>query len=578
MNDSSNNTQAMQLPLSRLIMLMVGIGLAVVVLMARAVQLQVMDTEFLQNEGESRYLRDVPIPNVRGSILDRDGAPLAASTPVESAHADPGVLLRNSEYIPLLAGILEADVEVFERKLSQRSNRQFVWLRRRLLPEMADEIRELNAPGVSLRREYQRFYPTGAIAAHLIGYTNIDDVGLEGLELVYDDWLRGEPGLKRVLKDEHGRFVEDVELLKPERPGQSITLSIDRRLQYLAYRELQRAVEVHQATSASLVLLDVPTGEILAMVNQPAYNPNQISQRKGDAKLNRAMIDLFEPGSVMKPFTVAAALEVGIATPNTVIDVNPGGLTVAGHTITDTHYYGPLTLTRVITKSSNVGMSKLALQMEGSHIYNVLSRFGFGAVSGVAFPGESAGVLRDHERWHPLEQATLSYGHGLSVTTLQLAQAYAVLADGGRLREPTLIKGGGQPPSSMFDERIVKDIVAMLETVTGDEGTGKRAAIPMYRVAGKTGTAHKAGVGGYSDRYISSFVGLAPVSNPRLVCAVVVNDPQGGEYYGGLVAAPVFQAVMQDALRLLNVTPDAISNYRAESIESPPVILAGGAE
>ncbi len=554
-----------QTPVSRLVILMVGMGLAVIVLLARAAQLQIMDTEFLQNEGESRYLRDVPISTVRGPILDRDGAPLAASTPVESAHADPGILLQNNEYIPLLADILEADAELFQRKLSQRSNRQFVWLRRRLLPEMADAIRQLDAPGVSLRREYQRFYPTGGVAAHLLGYTNIDDVGQEGLELIYDDWLRGKPGLKRVVKDEHGRFVENVELLEAARPGQSITLTIDRRLQYLAFRELQRAVDVHQAVSGSLVLLDVPTGEILAMVNQPAYNPNQITQRKGDAKLNRAMIDLFEPGSVMKPFTVAAALEAGTVTPNTVVDIDPGGLTIAGHTITDTHYYGPLTLTGLITKSSNIGMSKLALEMDGSHMYDVLSRFGFGAVSGVAFPGESAGVLRNHQRWHPLEQATLSYGYGLSVTTLQLAQAYAVLAGRGRLRQPTLILGDTKPASSLLDEGIADQVVAMLETVTGPEGTGKRAAIPMYRVAGKTGTSHKAGVGGYSDRYVSSFVGFAPVSNPRLVCAVVINDPQGDDYYGGLVSAPVFQAVMRDALRLLNVPPDAIDQYLVQN-------------
>ncbi len=567
---SSGGEQAMHTPVSRLIILLTIMGLSVVMLLARAAQLQIMDTEFLQNEGESRYLRDVPISNVRGEILDREGAPLAASTPVESAHADPRILLQNSEYIPLLADILEVDPDVLQRKLSQRSERQFVWLRRRLLPEVAAGIEKLDAPGVSLRREYQRFYPTGGVTAHLLGYTDIDDVGQEGLELIYNDWLRGEPGLKRVIKDEHGRFVENVELLKPARPGQPITLTIDRRLQYLAFRELQQAVDIHQATSGSLVLLDVSTGEILAMVNQPAYNPNQISQRKGDAKLNRAMIDLFEPGSVMKPFTVAAALEAGTVTPNTVIDINPGGLTIAGHTITDTHYYGPLTLTRLITKSSNIGMSKLALEMPGSHIYDVLSRFGFGKVSGVAFPGESAGVLRNHQRWHPLEQATLSYGYGLSVTTLQLAQAYGVLAARGRLHQPTLILGSNNPTSSVMDEKIAALVVSMLETVTGEEGTGKRAAIPMYRVAGKTGTSHKAGVGGYSDRYVSSFVGFAPVSQPRLVCAVVINDPQGDDYYGGLVAAPVFQAVMRDAMRLLNVPPDALQQYLVQNQAAQP--------
>lgn len=562
---TNDNEYKVQVPVSRLVMLLVGMGLAVVVLLGRTAQLQIMDTEFLQNEGESRFLRDVPISNIRGAILDRDGAPLAVSTPVESAHADPRLLLQSSEYIPLLADVLGIDNAILERRLSQRSTRQFVWLRRQLLPEMAEAIRKLDAPGVSLRREYQRFYPAGSVTAHLLGYTSIDHVGQEGLELIYDDWLRGEPGLKRVIKDEHGRFVEDVELLKPARQGQNVTLTIDRRLQYLAFRELQRAMDIHQATSASLVLLDVPTGEVLAMVSQPAYNPNQVTQRKGDAKLNRAMIDLFEPGSVMKPFTVAAALEAGTVTPNTVIDINPGGLTVGGHTITDTHYYGPLTLTGLITKSSNIGMSKLALEMQGSHMYDVLSRFGFGKVSGVAFPGESAGVLRNHQRWHPLEQATLSYGYGLSVTTLQLAQAYSVLAGRGRLKQPSLILGSNNPASSLLDERIADQVVAMLETVTGPEGTGKRAAIPMYRVAGKTGTSHKAGVGGYSDRYISSFVGFAPVSNPRLVCAVVVNDPKGDDYYGGLVAAPVFQAVMQDALRLLNVPPDAIQQYLVDN-------------
>lgn len=530
--------------------------LAVVAVVARAVNLQVMETEFLQSRGEAHYLRAVDIPTVRGTIFDRTGEPLAVSTPVESVWAHPGELLQAADHIPMLAGLLESDADELERKLMQRAGREFVWLRRRINPDLADKIRALDVPGVFLQREYMRFYPGGEVMAQVLGFTNIDDIGQEGLELAYNESLRGRPGRKRVIKDRLGRVVQNVEMISEARPGQDLHLTIDRRLQYLAFRDLKTRVIEYGAESGTVVVLGAKTGEILAMANYPSYNPNSVTRAASDGLRNRAVTDVLEPGSVMKPFAVAAAMEAGIAQREMIIDTSPGVISVSSHRIRDTRDFGELTVEGVLTKSSNVGVVQLALAMDARHLWSVYSRFGFGVVAGTGFPGESAGVLRDHERWRKLEQATLAYGYGLSVTPLQLARAMAAIADGGRLREPTFIANAGNSPHSVLDPDLAWQLAVMLETVTGPEGTGSRARVEGYRVAGKTGTSRKAAAGSYGDRYIGSFVGFAPVSDPELVVAVIINDPDGETFYGGQVAAPLFSEVMAAGLRLFDVPPD----------------------
>jgi cell division protein FtsI (penicillin-binding protein 3) len=530
--------------------------LACFVLIARAINLQVMESEFLQSEGEARFLRQVEIPTVRGSILDRHGEPLAVSTPVDSIWAHPRTLLQEVAQIPMLAGLLDIEADELERRLTQRASREFVWLKRRVHPELADRVQALEIPGVHLEREYRRFYPTGEVTAQVLGFTNIDDFGQEGLELAYNSWLQGEPGAKRVIKDLFGRTVQEVELVNEMQPGRDLQLTLDRRLQYLAFRELKTAVLEFQARSGSVVIMDVQTGEVLAMVNFPSYNPNSSERGASDGLRNRAVTDVLEPGSVIKPFAMAAVLEAGIATPDLVVDTTPGTMEVAGHTIRDVRNYGELTVTGLLTKSSNVGIVDLVLSMDARHLWGVYSRFGFGAVTGTGFPGESAGVLRDYDRWRKLEQATLAYGYGLSVTPLQLTRATAAIADGGRLRQPSFIVGTDNPPLSVLDPILARDLADMMQTVTEEGGTGTRAAIPGYTVAGKTGTSRKAGAGGYNDRYVASFTGFVPASRPRLAATVVINDPGGEAYYGGQVAAPVFARVMDAGLRLFNVPPD----------------------
>jgi cell division protein FtsI (penicillin-binding protein 3) len=534
--------------------------LSSIALIARAVNLQVMETDFLQGQGEARFLREVTIPSTRGVISDRNGEPLAVSTPVDSVWVHPGQLLEYPDNIKPLARLLGANAEDIERKLSQRANKGFVWLKRRLNPEVAAQISALDLAGVYLQKEYRRFYPAGEVTSHVIGFTNIDDIGQEGLELAYDNWLAGSPGSKRVIRNRKGEAVEEVALIKESQPGQDLHLTIDRRLQYLAYRELKSTVRQHGARSGSVVVLDVNTGEVLAMVNQPSYNPNDPEHDK-DGMRNRAVTDVIEPGSVMKPIAITSVLENGLAAPTTPVETSPGYMVISGHTIRDHSNYGLLDVTGVLTKSSNVGVTRLALQLQPEQMWDTYSRLGFGEVTGTGFPGESAGVLRNYRRWRQLEQATISYGYGVSATPLQLAQAYAAIANGGKLRPPTFIQDANNPPISVIDTRIAKLVAAMLETVISNAGTGTRARVPNYRIAGKTGTSHKASASGYADsRYVSSFVGFGPASNPRLVSVVVINDPTGEEYYGGLVAAPLFSRVMTGAMRLLNIPPD---NYPA---------------
>lgn len=541
--------------------LLIGLmALAAVGLVARAVKLQVMDTEFLQEEGEARFLRQVEIPTMRGRVVDRNGQPLAVSTPVESVWAHPGELLQAADRIPLLASVLDENPEAIERRLSQRADRQFVWIIRRIHPELAERVLQLDIPGVFLQREYKRFYPTGEVSAQIVGMTNIDEVGQEGLELAYDSWLTGRTGMKRVIQDRLGRVVEDIELVREAQPGRELQLTLDRRLQYLAYRELVSTVSEHQARSGSVVVLDVKTGAILAMANYPSFNPNARERESPEGVRNRALTDVLEPGSVVKPFVVAAAMEAGLARPETVLDTAPGYMNVSGHRIEDFRNYGELSVTGVLTKSSNVGVVQLAMAMDSQHMWSMYSRLGFGQVTGTGFPGESAGVLRDHQRWRKLEQATLAYGYGLSVTPLQLARAMAAIADGGRLRQPSFILDSDNPVQNIIDPALAERLATMLETVTGPDGTASRAAIDGYRVAAKTGTSRKVGISGYSDRYVSSIAGFAPVTRPRLAAVVVIQDPGGGDYYGGLVAGPLFGRVMADALRLMNVPPDDVSS------------------
>jgi len=542
-----------------------------VALIARAVNLQVMETDFLQGQGKARFLREVTIASTRGVITDRNGEPLAVSTPVDSVWVHPGQLLEYPDNIGPLAELLRADPDDIERKLTQRATKEFVWMERRLNPAIADQIRELAAPGVYLQKEYRRFYPAGEVTSHVIGFTNIDDVGQEGLELAYDSWLAGSPGSKRVIKNRKGQTVEEVELIKDSDPGNDLNLTIDKRLQYLAYRELKSTVLQHGARSGTVVVLDVDTGEVLAMVNQPSYNPNDPGHDT-DGMRNRAVTDVIEPGSVMKPIAITSVLEHGIATAKTPVETSPGYTVISGHTIRDHNNYGLLDVTGVLTKSSNVGVTQLALQLEPEQMWDTYSRYGFGEATGTGFPGESAGVLRNHRRWRRLEQATISYGYGVSATPLQLAQAYAAIANGGKLRQPAFIQGSNNPPISAIDPDIARSVARMLETVTTKEGTGSRARVANYRIAGKTGTSHKASASGYAAaRYVSSFAGFGPASNPRLVCVVVINDPTGEEYYGGLVAAPLFSEVMTGAMRILNIPPD---DYPAMLVSTDP--NAGG--
>jgi cell division protein FtsI (penicillin-binding protein 3) len=566
-----------QVHLSRLYALLLIFLLSSFALVARAVKLQVTETEFLQGQGNARFLREVDIPTTRGVISDRNGEPLAVSTPVDSVWVNPVELLQAPENLDPLASVLETDPDDMERKLTQRAGKEFVWLRRRLHPDVASQIKALNIPGVFLQKEYRRFYPAGEVAAHVVGFTNIDDIGQEGLELAYNDWLAGETGSKRVIKDRLGRTVEEIEQVRESKPGSDLQLTIDRRLQYLAYSELKRTVLKHGARSGSVVLLDLENSEILAMVNQPSYNPNHPGS-ENDGLRNRAVTDVFEPGSVMKAFAMTSVLEHSTVTPATTVETTPGTLTISGHTIHDHRNYGLLDVTGIMTKSSNVGMTKLALELDPAQMWDTYRRFGFGEATGSGFPGESAGVLRNHTRWRRLEQATISYGYGMNATALQLAQGYAVIANEGRLRQPTLIQGAANPPVSVIDPGLARQIAAMLETVTGPLGTGTQARVPNYRIAGKTGTSRKASASGYASRYVASFAGFAPASNPRLVCIVVVNDPTGELYYGGDVAAPLFASVVSGALRLMNIPPDDYSALLVNAGESTGPGTAGAAQ
>lgn len=551
----------------RNLILVVMVG-AFLLLVWRAVDLQVVNKGFLQGQGDARYLREVADPAHRGMITDRYGEPLAISTPVDSVWADPQVLTQARESWPRLAKVLGVKKDALVRLLASKRNKEFVYLKRRVSPDVASKVMELKIPGVALAPEYKRFYPAGEVAAHVVGFANVDDVGQEGMELVYDDHLKGVPGSKRVIKDRFGRIVENVERVSEPVPGKDIALSIDRRLQYLAYRELKKAVKGNRADAGSAVILDVHTGEVLAMVNQPAYNPNNRGNLKSEHLRNRAVTDVFEPGSTVKPFTVAAALESGQFKPHTNIDTRPGRFRVGRKTIRDFRDYGVIDVSTVIQKSSNIGASKMALAISPEYLWNAFVSMGLGEITGSGFPGESAGLLTDYGAWHEIERATVSYGYGLSVTTLQLARAYASLATDGRSMPVSFLRRSKLDAEEMaslyepvFSSKSLSAVRGMLESVVLKGGTGTKAAISGYRIAGKTGTVKKSKFGGYTeDSYLSLFAGMAPVSDPRLVMVVVVDEPRGEEYGGGAVAAPVFSRVMAGALRMLDVTPDNLTS------------------
>jgi len=542
----------------RLTVVVVILLLGVAALLWRALDLHVLDSEFLQDQADARHLRDVPIPAHRGMITDRHGEPLAISTPVASVWAHPGKLMTARDRWPQLATALEMDLERLVAIVTTRQEREFVYLRRHLDPDQARQVVALELPGVALQHEYRRYYPAAEVAAHLIGFTNIDDVGIEGLELAYDSELRGSPGVKRVLRDRPGRIIADVASVKEPRPGRDLTLSLDRRVQYLAYRELKAAVTRNGAEGGSAVLLDVASGEVLAMVNQPAFNPNSRNDRSGGSFRNRAVTDLFEPGSTVKPFTIAAALTSGRYQPNSRIDTSPGWYSMSGYTIRDHRDYGTIDLGTVLQKSSNVGVSRIAHQLPAELLWQRFYDFGFGRIADSGFPGEESGRMKDFHDWYPVEQATLSYGYGLSTTLLQLARAYAVLAADGERRPIHFLRhdqrGSGEP---VLSAEVATAVREMLVKVTTSGGTGTKAQVHGYRIAGKTGTVRQLVDGGYTgEAYTSLFVGMAPATRPRLVMAVRIDNPQAGEYYGGSVAAPIFARVMDGALRLLDIKPD----------------------
>lgn len=542
----------------RRVFVMLCMGLAAVTLVWRAVCLQVLDKEFLLSQGEARHLRVVTLPAHRGVIQDRNGEPLAVSTPVESVWVNPQELAGEQQRIPELAALLSLDGGKVQQLLARRADREFVYLRRHLSPALAAKVSALNIPGVYLQREYRRYYPGGEVAAQIVGFTNIDDMGQEGLELAYQDWLGGEPGAKRVIKDGKHHIIADVESIRRPRPGKDLKLSIDRRIQYLAYRELKGVMKEHKALAASAVVLDVKSGEVLAMVNQPSFNPNNRQELHRSHMRNRAVTDVFEPGSTMKPFIVATALQSGRYQPETPVSTSPGWYRVGVNTVRDVHDYGELDVSGVIRKSSNVGISKIALSLPAENIWTTLSDIGFGAQTYSGFPGEASGLLSYHGGWNEIETATLAYGYGISVTALQLAQAYGVLATDGMKRSVTFLREGDvSEERRVMPAEAARQVRAMLEQATGFDGTAPQARIAGYRVAGKTGTVKKSAPGGYSsNKYLAVFAGMAPASDPRLVMVVMVDEPSNGKYYGGQVAAPVFSRVMSGALRLLAIPPD----------------------
>jgi cell division protein FtsI (penicillin-binding protein 3) len=546
-----------------------AIGLA-----ARAVELQLVNHSFLAKQGDDRSMRVVKIAAHRGAITDRNGEPLAISTPVDSIWVNPQELNDNIDQLPKLARALKEDQQTLARRITSNLDREFLYLVRHMPPDQAAHIKALGIPGVYLLREYQRYYPAGEVAGHVVGFTTIDDRGQEGLELGFDQLLNGADGAKRVIQDSLGRYVENVESIRSPRPGRDLATSIDLRIQYLAYRELKAAMQEYHAHAGSVIVLDVDTGEVLAMVNQPTYNPNDREQFKWGLYRNRAATDIFEPGSSIKPFIMAAALASGQYRPDSVVDTSPGFFKVGNKVEEDEHNFGVIDLGTILAKSSNVGTAKVALSLRPEQIWRTLTDLGLGQVTGSNYPYESAGMLSNYAHWRPVGIATLSHGYGLSVTPLQLAHAYATIGAGGIKRPISFERVSGPVPGEqVMDPKVAHELVQMMEQVVEKGGTATRASLIGYRVSGKTGTAFKSIPGGYStDRIMAVFAGLVPASHPKLATVVVIDEPsrdlqEGGTLaQGGTVAAPVFASVMSGTLRLMDVPPDDLQNVPAASL------------
>ncbi|MDD2737317.1 MAG: penicillin-binding protein 2 [Methylomonas lenta] len=542
--------------------LLLGImSTAMLVLSGRAVYLQVLDRVFLKDKGNLQHVSVVDVSAYRGQIKDRNGEPLAISTPVQSVWINMRQIKDSDrEKLGEMAKILGMSSKDLDAFLKKEAGKRFVYVKRQINPDLADKIKALEITGVYFERAFKRYYPAGATAGHLLGFTNIDDIGQEGMERGYEHILRGNPGKKRVIKDGKGHIIKDVENIKEAVPGQDLVLTIDERIQYLAYRELQTAVLNHKAHSASLVVLDAKNGDVLASVSQPAFNPNNRKELRSYRYRNRAMVDSFEPGSTVKPFVVAAALDGGYVAPDALIETH-GVYHVGRNVVKDVHNYGTLDLTLVLQKSSNIAVTKLAMSMPPEYFWGIYSSLGFGNSAGVGFPGEASGSLLDYQGWHEFDQAILSFGYGVSTSVLQLARAYTAIADDGIVHSVSLLKRDEDPDAKrIFKPETARNIRAMLEHVISKQGTAYQARVEGYRVAGKTGTVKKASAtGGYTrDKYLSVFVGMAPASNPRFVIAIVVDEPTTGQYYGGLVAAPAFSRVMAGALRIYGVEPDGM--------------------
>lgn len=546
---------------------------AFVLLFGRAFYLQGLNNDFLQAKGEARFMRVVEMPASRGAVMDRNGKPLAISTPVESIWASPAEMDLDRAELNKLAQAIGMDRKLLAERLAER-NKNFVWLKRQLSPDQAARVIALKIPGVFQQREFRRFYPAGDVTAHVIGFTGQEDQGQEGIELAQQAQLAGSPGQRRVIKDRKGRIVEDIENLKTPREGRPLKLSIDERFQYLAHRELKAAVEANKAKGGALVMLDAKTGEVLALVNQPDYNPNNRAQWNPKQARNRSVTDTFEPGSTFKPFAVSAALEAGIVRPDTMIATGSGFI-VGSKTITDSHPLNQMTVAEIIQKSSNIGTAKMALQLPSERLWSLYSELGFGTAPKTGFPGEASGRLRPVKSWKPIEQATMGYGYGVSVSALQLARAYTVFTNDGVLLPATFLKREGDViGKQILSVKTARTMAQMLETVTQTGGTATKAQVPGYRIAGKTGTAYKLVNGQYADNlYLSSFVGFGPVSNPRYIIAVTIDEPGAGKHYGGDVSAPVFANVLSQALRISGVPPDAQQVREASAPGAAPVQL-----
>ncbi len=528
----------------------------------RIIDLQVVDRDFLKGQGDARSLRHIPIPAHRGLITDRNGEPLAVSTPVTTLWANPKEMQASRDRWPQLAAALGQNPQQLTERLTQQASKEFIYLVRGLTPEQGQHVLDLKVPGVYGLEEFRRFYPAGDVTAHMVGFTDLDDHGREGVELAYDEWLAGVPGKRQVIKDRRGRLIKDIQVTKNAKAGKTLALSIDLRLQYLATRELRNAIAEQDAKAGSLVIMDVKTGEVLAMVNQPTYNPNNRRSMFPAAMRNRAIIDVFEPGSTVKPISMSAALQSGRWKPTDKVEVYPGSLQIGRYTIKDvSRSEGPiLDLTGILINSSNVGMSKIAFDIGGEAIYRVMSQVGLGQYTGLGFPGERVGNLPNHREWRKAETATLSYGYGVSVTALQLVHAYAALANDGKMVPLSILKVDKAPEAvQAIPKETAETIQGMLQQVIEAPRGVFRAQVPFYHVAGKSGTARKATVGskGYTENaYRSLFAGFGPMSDPRYAIVVVIDEPGKGGYFGGLVSAPVFSKVMSGTLRLMNVPPD----------------------